>query len=92
MEGIIINPICPHSLTERPVIISAESSISIKLKTEIDHVKILTDGKIGFNLKPEQELVVKKGDYLVNLVHCGKKSFYDILRTKLNWGRRGVET
>jgi len=92
VEGIIINPICPHSLTERPVIIPSESIISIKLKTEIDHVKIFADGQIGFNLKPEQKLEVKKGEYLVNLVHCGKKSFYDILRTKLNWGRRGAET
>jgi len=92
VEGIIINPICPHSLTERSVIIPSESMISIKLKTEIDHVKIFADGQIGFNLKPEQKLEVKKGEYLVNLVHCSKKSFYDILRTKLNWGRRGVET
>lgn len=92
VEGIIINPICPHSLTERPVIIPSESMISIKLKTEIDHVKIFADGQIGFNLKSEQKLEVKKGEYLVNLVHCSKKSFYDILRTKLNWGRRGVET
>ncbi len=92
VEGIIINPICPHSLTERPVIIPSESIISIKLKTEIGHVKIFADGQIGFNLKPEQKLEVKKGEYLVNLVHCSKKSFYDILRTKLNWGRRGVET
>ena len=92
VEGIIINPICPHSLTERSVIIPSESIISIKLKTEIDHVKIFADGQIGFNLKPEQKLEVKKGEYLVNLVHCSKKSFYDILRTKLNWGRRGVET
>jgi len=92
VEGIIINPICPHSLTERPVIIPSESMISIKLKTETDHVKIFADGQIGFNLKPEQKLEVKKGEYLVNLVHCSKKSFYDILRTKLNWGRRGVET
>ena len=92
VEGIIINPICPHSLTERPVIIPSESIISIKLKTEIDHVKIFADGQIGFNLKPEQKLEVKKGEYLVNLVHCSRKSFYDILRTKLNWGRRGIET
>lgn len=92
VEGIIINPICPHSLTERPVIIPSESMISIKLKTEIDHVKIFADGQIGFNLKSEQKLEVKKGEYLVNLVHCSKKSFYDILRTKLNWGRRGIET
>lgn len=92
VEGIIINPICPHSLTERSVIIPSESIISIKLKTDIDHVKIFADGQIGFNLKPEQKLEVKKGEYLVNLVHCSKKSFYDILRTKLNWGRRGVET
>ena len=92
VEGIIINPICPHSLTERSVIIPSESMISIKLKTEIDHVKIFADGQIGFNLKVEQKLEVKKGEYLVNLVHCSKKSFYDILRTKLNWGRRGVET
>jgi NAD+ kinase len=92
LDGIIINPICPHSLAERPVVISANSAISIKLKSDIDHVDIFSDGQIGFNLKLGQILEVRKGDYTVNLVHCSKKSFYDILRTKLNWGRRGIET
>lgn len=92
LDGIIINPICPHSLAERPVVISADSVISIKLKSNIDHVDIFSDGQIGFNLKLGQALEVRKGDYSVNLVHCSKKSFYDILRTKLNWGRRGIET
>ncbi len=91
IEGIIINPICPHSLAERPVIISADSLISITLKTNIDHIEIFADGQITYHLKPEQKIEIKKGDYAVNLVHFSKKSFYDILRTKLNWGKRGVE-
>ena len=91
VEGIIINPICPHSLAERPVIISENSVISITLKTKIEHVGIFADGQDAYHLKPEQRIEIKKGDYMVNLVHCSKKSFYDILRTKLNWGKRGVE-
>ena len=40
---------------------------------------------------PEETLEIKRGDYTANLIHCSKKSFYDILRTKLNWGKRGGE-
>lgn len=87
IDGIIINPICPHTLSERPVIISTESTIYITLKSDAVEVDVFVDGQSGFKLKSEQTLEIKKGGYDVNLVHCSKKSFYDILRTKLNWGR-----
>ncbi len=85
MENIILNPICPHTLTNRPLIIPASSRII--LQVESDEECILTaDGQEKItNLHREDRAVIKKSEESTRLIIPRDLSFYEILRTKLQW-------
>lgn len=84
---IMINPMAPHSLTARPVIVPNDSIIRIIIKTGSKPVHITADGQIeGFYNIPA-EFTVQKGDYKIKLVRSKKRAYYDLLRAKLLWGR-----
>ncbi|MBI4546855.1 MAG: NAD(+)/NADH kinase [Ignavibacteriae bacterium] len=84
---ITINPISPHTLTARPVIVPDTSVIRVVVTDEGRSVHITADGQVeGFNNTPA-ELSIQKAPYTVKLVKRKKRTYYDILRTKLMWGR-----
>jgi NAD+ kinase len=87
VEGIIITPICPHTLTNRPVVVSHDSNIKIFIKSKGEKAKIIADGKQkGCFLKGDNFIIIKKSDYPVRLVIPFKNSYYKILKEKLHWG------
>jgi len=82
-----INPIAPHTLTARPLIIPEESIVRIVADSGGKSVHITADGQVeGFYDTPA-EFVVRKAPYAIKLVKIMKRTFYDLLRTKLLWGR-----
>lgn len=83
---IIINPICPHSLTNRPVVIPDESAIYIEVFTEFDNINIFCDGKKEGAYPSGSAFEIKKGDYVIKLVQIESNAFYGTLRSKLGWG------
>lgn len=87
MEGIIINPICPHTLAHRPIVISADKTIDIE--AEQDQYKLVfdCDGFMEQKLSPGASITVKKSDRVVRLITMKGTYFYNILREKLNWGK-----
>lgn len=84
---ITLTPICPHTLTARPVVIPDDSVIKIKVEFYERDILITADGQIEYKIKPPVEVVVKKADYKVNLVKRLEISYFDLLRSKLMWGR-----
>ena len=85
-DVFIINPICPHSLTNRPVVIPSDSKVTIKVATEFKEVNLFRDGQLVASLPSGSEFEFFKADYTVNLVKMKEREFFETLRNKLNWG------
>jgi NAD+ kinase len=85
-NAFIINPICPHTLSNRPIVISDDAKISMEIESEHEIYNVFGDGqKIGtYPVGTEVEL--EKADYDVHLVQVQEHEFYTILREKLGWG------
>lgn len=88
MEAIILSPICPHVLANRPMIISGDEMVEVIIETAHGEVKLTIDGQISFTLRQGDRVVVKKGDHSVRLVRTSNRTYYDVLREKLKWGVR----
>lgn len=83
----IVNPICPHSLTNRPVVVPNDSVISIKVFTEYKEVNVFRDGQMDKSYPSGTSFVITKGEYPAKLIKMKEKGFYDTLRNKLLWGK-----
>jgi NAD+ kinase len=86
MSAMIVTPICPHTLTNRPLVLSESVKIEIVLRSAQDDVYITIDGQVGLKLEMDDELVAAKSAVSVKLVAPADKNFFDVLRGKLKWG------
>jgi len=83
-----ITPICPHTLTNRPVIVPDTSVIEVRVLAS-DHATYLTiDGQVGELLKETDRVVCRRSDHSISLVRPPNLLFFDVLREKLKWGGR----
>ena len=83
LELLVITPICPHSLNNRSVIVTAGEQISMRVDSRQSQVVLTADGQVGFDLEDGDSVAVKKADRKVKLIHFGDNSFYRLLRQKL---------
>ena len=86
-ELIMITPICPHSLTSRGVILSAEDEISVEIRQnrrgpEVSAVATF-DGRRAVELNTEDRIVVKRSEYSTKMVQLDERTFFEVLRSKL---------
>ena len=89
MSCIVITPICPHTLTNRPIVVTDESIISITVASSFDEKVYLTlDGQVGFELREGDSLEIRKALTTTALVMSKSRDYFEILRTKLKWGER----
>ncbi|MCX7857638.1 MAG: NAD(+)/NADH kinase [Deltaproteobacteria bacterium] len=88
MKNIVIAPICPHTLTMRPLILPDDVIIKAILKSKDEKVILTLDGQVGFPLEYGDEVVLKKSPIITKLVKSPTKGYFEILRTKLKWGER----
>jgi len=87
MNAIVITPICPFTLSNRPIVVPDESEIELRLKTEEEEVALTLDGQVGFPLKVEDRVVIRKSRTSFNLVQPMNRNYFEVLRDKLRWGR-----
>ena len=85
INSIILTPICPHTLSARPLIIGENDQVKITLEVSEEEVMVTIDGQEGFILKPKDEVIIKKSDHKAQLITFKEKSFYAVLREKLRW-------
>lgn len=85
INSMILTPICPHTLSARPLIIGENDQVRITLELSKEEVMVTIDGQEGFTLEPKDEVIVKKSIYKTRLIAFKEKSFYAILREKLRW-------
>jgi NAD+ kinase len=88
LNSIIIAPICPHTLTNRPIVMPDDIQIEIVLKSFSEDVFLTLDGQVGFSLKKDDIIEVKKSQYKAKLFIPCERDYFEILRTKLKWGER----
>jgi NAD+ kinase len=88
LEHVVLTPICPHMLTNRPIILPKEASITARLDSVDERVILTVDGQVGFPLEYRDEVVVKKSEFTVSLVASDNHGYFEVLRNKLKWGER----
>ena len=87
MDAVVITPICPFTLSNRPIVVPDDSSIELRLKTDQENVTLTLDGQVGLPLKVEDRVVIQKSKTTFNLVQPTNRNYFDVLRDKLKWGR-----
>jgi NAD+ kinase len=86
MNSIIINPICPHTLTNRPVILPGNAVIRVMLTTMEHGATVTLDGQVSFTVRYGESITIRKSRYITRLVSSPHRDYLEILRTKLGWG------
>ena len=88
LDALALVPICPHTLTNRPIVIDGNSLVEIVVGTrEIDHARLTCDGDIACELAPGDRVRIQKKDKKIILIHPKGHDHFSILRAKLQWGR-----
>lgn len=89
VDSIIITPTAAHSLTSRPLVIPSNAKITIKFTNNTDPVLFTADGQIHETLNPENIVRITKADFKVNLISFIDNDYFQNLRKKMGWGKRG---
>jgi NAD+ kinase len=88
LDAVVIVPICPHSLTDRPIVISARQGIQIRVLERRDtKAEVVVDGRTIDEIRPEDTLSIDAAEQRIRLIHPPGHDFFGILRNKLFWGR-----
>jgi NAD+ kinase len=85
-DSFVINPICPFTLTNRPIIIPDNAEIKVALWTKEQGATLTLDGQVSYTMKSGDIMTVRKSRYVTNLVSSPHRDYMEILRTKLGWG------
>jgi NAD+ kinase len=88
VPAICITPICPHMLTNRPVLVPETSVIRVISRSPDESVFLTIDGQVGNPIREGDTLVCRSSDYALHLVRPPHMMFFDVLRQKLKWGER----
>ncbi len=88
INSLVITPICPHMLANRPLIVPSTSTIAIEISFTEDVVYFTGDGQIGMSLEPGDRVEVRQSTARTHLINSPSRDYYEILRTKLSWGER----
>ncbi|CAN5602995.1 NAD(+)/NADH kinase [soil metagenome] len=87
MNAMVLTPICPFTLTNRPIVVPDTAEIILKLKNESDGVVLTLDGQIGYQMQIGDSVSIRKSATSFNLVQPPNRNYFDVLRNKLKWGR-----
>jgi len=86
VAGLIVTPICPHALSQRPLVVPDHAEIALNLAASADAAYLTVDGQRGLPLQPGDRLVCRRSPLSLRLVTAQPASFYQSLRAKLGWG------
>lgn len=87
LHVISLTPICPHTLTNRPIILPDMSDIRVSIRERFEDVYVTMDGQVGVGMKEGMVRVVKS-ERVLSLIRTPFRTYFDTLKEKLNWGRR----
>ena len=88
LNTIVLAPICPHTLTNRPIVLPDNVVVDIVMRSLNEDVFLTIDGQVGFSLRQNDTVEVKKSEFKTRLFIPCERDYFQILRTKLKWGER----
>lgn len=89
LDAMVVVPICPHTLTNRPLVINANSKVEIVIgESKQSTSQITFDGQTAFDVKPGDKIVIQKKENDIHLIHPASYDYYEILRAKLHWSEQ----
>ncbi|MDN3515109.1 MAG: NAD(+)/NADH kinase [Candidatus Brocadia sp.] len=86
LNAFIIVPICPHTLTNRPLVVSGDVKIEMEILSQLSGTGFTVDGQVFTEVEMGDRVKVEKSDIEVQMIDTGTRTFYGVLREKLNWG------
>jgi NAD+ kinase len=88
LNALVLVPVCPHRLGNRPMVIEADSTVEILVcgHTECEHVRVTCDGQTILPLSGDDRIRIGKAEHSLHLIHPRDHDHFDILRAKLGWG------
>jgi NAD+ kinase len=88
LGAIVLAPICPHTLTNRPIVVPSNAAVRVTLRSFGDTVILIPDGQQGVRLNNGDRVEARDYGLPVSLIKLSSRSYYEILREKLKWGER----
>ncbi|MBV9214719.1 MAG: NAD(+)/NADH kinase, partial [Acidobacteria bacterium] len=87
MNAVVMTPICPFTLTNRPIVVPDNAEIEIILRSGSEGVVLSLDGQTGYPLEVDDRIKIRKSSTTFNLIQPANRNYFDVLRDKLKWGR-----
>jgi NAD+ kinase len=88
VESFVVTPVCPHSLTHRPLVVTDKAQIELRVETGDEEDAFLSiDGQVGLPVKRGDRLICARASHTVKLLRM-RRTFFEALRAKLKWGQR----
>jgi len=87
VTSFVVTPVCPHSLTHRPLVVTDKATIELRVETSDEEAFLSIDGQVGVPVKQGDRVVCHRASHTVRLLRM-KKTFFEVLRSKLKWGQR----
>jgi len=89
VDALVLTPIAPHMLTNRPIVIPAASMVRVKpMMDERDELYVTFDGQAGYQLRAGDEVQIQKASRPLRLLRPSNRSYFEVLRQKLKWNER----
>lgn len=88
VRALVITPICPHTLTARPVVVDADDVATVEVASDVAGVLLTVDGQVGCPLRGGDVVRVRRAEERARLVRLRRPSFYELLQRKFAWGER----
>jgi NAD+ kinase len=87
MNAVVLTPICPFTLTNRPIVVPDTAMIELELENENEGVVLTLDGQTGYPMRARDRVRIRKSSTTFNIVQPANRNYFDVLRNKLKWGR-----
>ena len=87
VSGFVVTPVCPHSLTHRPLVVTDKSEIELRVETGDEQAFLSIDGQVGLPVEQGDRVVCCRAAHHVKLMRL-RRTFFEVLRNKLKWGQR----
>jgi NAD+ kinase len=87
MNAVVITPICPFTLSNRPIVVPDDALIELRLQTPDEEVVLTLDGQVGRPLMAGDRVLIRKSETTFDIVTPTNRNYFDVLRDKLRWGR-----
>jgi NAD+ kinase len=87
MNAVVITPICPFTLSNRPIVVPNDALIELRLQTPDEEVVLTLDGQVGQPLAAGDRVLIGKSETTFDIVTPTNRNYFDVLRDKLRWGR-----